>query len=559
VIAGIDRRGAVVAIGILAAIPWSAGTAGPPPSPRVRLLTADLPDSLLQELSKQGALDADAAGLRERILEVSSEVADAGLVRVRTDPRWFPATPPEGAGAPFLEIRRWPGDSVVSFYALAGKAEPGGTPPIDGSERSDAARQPQDHWTGTIPTAAGRRPAAWLDAPVPGGNRRLGTLLLPGDAGLGPDAIPALFDEMEAIARSAEIRVEAWAGWPVIAAGAPLELPRLLPPAAAADERKDVWQSIQTRGFSLSLPPGIRAMRLGNGVQAPRMVDRSVLWLRGRFADRDGMAVVLGDGMRAGYVAVVDRPETAWREGRRPPLGAAAAKRIAAEDFSAACEGTGAKSATAERWSEPGFAGDWIVFRLAQPGQGTEIGLPVLSGRQSEAIFWIPASWRAAGLPLAPPPLDPARRFGMDYRPLTKLEQAKQAWMAGVLTVPGLRIEVPARWFAVVNLRSSDGYPIVFNADDRRAMGRLVRHPAGSAALSGESLAAWQAVKRPSKKSLEASYRRDDGARLFVTDRGDGLVFLPEAAAGDPKWERMVETIVPLRTELKDTAPARGP
>jgi hypothetical protein len=301
------------------------------------------------------------------------------------------------------------------------------------------------------------------------------------------------------------------------------------------------------------LPPGIRALRLGDGIDAPRAVERSVLWLRGRFADRDGLPVAVGDGARAGYVAVLDRPEAAWRSGTRAPLAAATAKRIAAEDFSTACEATGAKSATAERWSEPGFAGDWIVFRLVQSEQGIEIGLPMLAGRQSEAVFWIPTSWRAAGVAPAPPPLDPAERFGMNYRPLTKLEKSKQAWMEGVLTVPGLRVEVPARCFAVVNLRSADGFPIVFYAEDRRVLGRLVRQPAGSAALAPEALAAWQPLKRPSKKSPEASYRREDGSRLFVTDRGDALIFEPEGAARDPKWERMVDTVVPHRTESKET------
>ena len=149
--------------------------------------------------------------------------------------------------------------------------------------------------------------------------------------------------------------------------------------------------------------------------------------------------------------------------------------------------------------------------------------------------------------------MDPAKRFGFAYVPLSKLEKARAPWMEGVLTVPGLRIEIPRQWSAVANLRGSDGFPLdILNASGVLA-GRLERLPANSPGLSSDSLAEWKPVKRPSKKSAEAIYVREGGSRLFVTDHGDGLVFAPLDIGAGQEWRRMIETATQLRQGPKSS------
>jgi hypothetical protein len=510
------------------------------------VLLADLPDAVLDGLrAADSASLSDASEVRRLVLAATAtEAVRVGLVTLRVDPRWFLAVPPDTAQGPFVEARRWPGDSVVAWYVL-GASVPADRPPLPQAEGGRAPGSPV--WRGAILTAGGPRAAAWIDRTVPDTARRLGILVVPGDAGLGAAAVPALLEEAIALADDTTIDAAPWSDWTGPTVESLVALPRLLGPPVRADERRDVWQATTVRGFSIGLPPGVRSIRTDGGVLPPRNLPGGLLWFRGHFVGREGNEVQLGDPTRAGYLALPPVVDRAWISGERPPLGASTARRVIADDFSDACTDTGADAANAERWNEPGRTGDWLVFRLLYGGAGIEIGLPVLAGRQSEALYWIPATLRPPGWPPAAPPLDPQRRFGIDFDPYSKMQRSKRAWAEGLLTVPGLRLEVPRGWRPIANLRSSDGLPVTFVDEQGELRGTLSRLEGDAPERDTSAGTGWKAVKTPSKKKPTAAYRRADGARLFVTAAGVALLLFPEATTDRLQWDRMADNATPLR------------
>ncbi len=549
-----------LALVVLLAVSWDAGGVEPAASPQRKMgaLLADLSPEVLESLRSEAGdtgLPKDPAGLLDRIFSAGPVYHfDAGLVGVDTDRRWFETLPPGAPGGPLLELRRWPGDTVLALYALSGEAAPEGGPLLPGSKltKSEGAASDTTRWDGTLDTALGRRPVAWLERRLAAVSRRLGILLVPGDAGLGRDAADDLMEELLAVADRIELRADAWNLEEGIHPGTTLVLPALGAPPADADERRDTWQVVEGRGFTMGLPPGVRVRRLDEGIPPPREVPAAVLWMRGRFIDRKGERVAVGDGTRAGYLAVISSIDRAWTEGEKAPLAAAGATRLAGEDFSVACEQTGAEAARAERWSEPGFEGQWLVFRMILKGAGIEIGLPVLTGRQSEALFWIPTTFRGAGVPPAPPPVDPAERFGISFAPFTKLDQKRHPGFEGYLTVPGLRLELPRGWFPVTTLRAEDGFPVTLVDGHGKEVGRLLRLPYGSEDLAAKG---WVALRRPTPRKPTAVYRRADGARLYGTAEGRGILLVPNSGeiVRGAEWDRLVESATPLRPAVRKT------
>jgi hypothetical protein len=287
----------------------------------------------------------------------------------------------------------------------------------------------------------------------------------------------------------------------------------------------------------------------------------AVAWLRGRFLDRDGTAIAVGDGRRVGYVARVDTSHEAWRAGVAAPSGAPAAERLdEAELHDLALEWTGATKAVVSHWKEPGFAGDWLVFRLHLRGAGVEIGLPVLSGWRSLALFWIPVTWREAGQPPAPPPIDPAARLGVRFDRLGPAERARQGLVEGTLVVGSLRVEVPRGYWPVANLGSSDGLPVTVYDAAGAVSGRIEALPAGRVAesVAGEG---WTAVPRPGARKAAAIHLREDGTCVVVPRTGDAYALVPEPAGKERAgaWRRLVESASIVKAARVSEGPARDP
>ncbi len=511
------------------------------------LLLADLPDEVLAAVraGTEEAAPLSAGGLLDRVLAAGPRrTFDAGALSVEADPRWFSSSSTGEPGAPLLELWRWPGDSVVAFYAIEAmdgsdpnRVLPGAT--LVAQQEGGGERR----WDGTLATSHGERPALWLEREVVGTARKLGALLLPGDAGLGPDGVASVTEEMLALCRRASVRAEGWKDILAIGPGGHVALPAIGLPPGAGDERRDPWGIVTAEGFTLGIPPGLLARRLPSEPPPPRPLPGASLWLRGRLVDRDGGMVVVGDGSRAGYVAVVGSPSRGWLEGTEPPLRCPQAVRVDGRQLDPLIsEWTGATAGRVDHFREPRWEGDWLVFRLAFPGRGVEIALPVETGWRSLALFWIPFTWRPQGRPPAPPPLDPAERFGIRFLPLPQAERRRNPFVEGTLQVPGLRAVVPRGWWPVASLRTPDGFPVRVVSPDGVAAVRLARLPAGAPELGTLAEQGWTPVRR--SQGAAAVYRRAE-AFLFVAR--EGHAFLLEAEPGPQTaasaLERVAESV----------------
>jgi len=233
-----------------------------------------------------------------------------------------------------------------------------------------------------------------------------------------------------------------------------------------------------------------------------------------------------------------------WSDGDTAPLGAPGAKRIARESFHALdSRPTSAEIVWAERWRESGFAGEWLVYRLAFQDRGIEIGLPVLRGRQAASLFWIPLTWRGPGRPPAEPPVDPAERFGISFERFTKGERRSHPWGEGFLRAPGLRLELPRDWWPAATLRSENGFPIRIVSGEGRTAAQILLLGKEDRRLRPKEGGDWKAVPRPSAYRAAVAWARGDGARLLVTQEGYGFLLEPVATDVDPTtWQRMVDS-----------------
>ena len=524
---------------LLAAIAVSPGEAAEdgksgrsePATPLTSLL-ADLSPEVWETLEEhRDALKAAAAPtVVEMIFQASTPYEfSAGSLVVRTDARWFATMPSADDGGALLELRRWPGDSVLSLYAItrADEGDVGRMPPIPDSQFTpiDGAQPGLAAWEGQVETRAGDRPALWIERRVAEGQAWLGALLLPGDAGLGADGTSGLTEEMMGVLRHIEIRPAAWKAQVAVPETTDLIVPVTVETPGEGNEELTPWQVARGPGFTIGLPPGFRARRMDGGVPAPRELPGGLLWFRGRCLDTDGIRLVVGDGNRFGYVARIDEPDKEWTSGTRAPLGAMSAKRADIESFPLLAERSRAEKATAERWTEPGFAGQWMVFRMRFADHGYEVGIPVLEGRLSVSLVWIAVTWRDDGRQPAPPPVDPAERFGIKFERLTRVDRDKQPWMEGFLTVPGLRAEVSRGWFPAASLRSEDGYPIRFVDDDGVTVGVMNRIDPEDLKARESMLARLTPLEKPGRFRAASVYRDTDRTHLFVAESGEGFLF----------------------------------
>jgi hypothetical protein len=504
-------------------------------------LLADLPDEVVLAVRKAAAVDGDASPARilDRILASGSRRRfDRGFLSIETDSRWFETTGPDRAGAPLLELRRWPGDSVLAFYALSDtERDPNRLLPGASFSPRPAGTEGRI-WEGRLSTSFGSRSAIWIEREVEAVPFHLGALLLPSGAGLGSRGAEAIEAEMLEWARRAEVRPERLRDGPDLPGDGLLILPEALGSPGPGDERREPWRVVKGDGFTIGLPPGILARSLGADPPAPRPMPGASLWLRGSFVDRDGNQVVVGDPFRAGYVARIGRPARSWAEGSDPPLLCPSARRVDGRPLDPLLSAwTRAKAGRVDHFEEPGW-GDWLVFRLVFEAEGIELALPVARGWRSVALFWIPFTWRPAGERPAPPPIDPAERFGIRFLPLPPSDRRRNVFDEGTLELPGVRMVVPRGWWPVASLQSSDGFPVRLEGPGGEAAVRITRLAAGSAELANPEERGWTRLRRAQRAA--GVYRRGDRF-LFVARQGHG--YLLEVEPIEPRTVSILERV----------------
>jgi hypothetical protein len=394
------------------------------------------------------------------------------------------------------------------------------------------------------------RNIVWIEFDVPGEGANLGALLLPGDAGLGGVGEPDLTIEMRRVLELVEIQAEQWKLLEGIAPGVSLALPLMGGTPGDKNESDAPWQVARGTGFTVGIPPGFRARRMDGGVPPPSEIPGGLLWLRGRFEDMEGIAVAVGDERRAGYIADIDPLRKDWVAGKTPPLGAPDAKLAGKQPFGVAAERTKALSATAERWEEPGFSGDWMLFRLVFKERGVEIGLPVLEGRRSASLYWIAATWRPSNRPPAPPPVDPAERFGIRFERLRPSEKSRLPWVEGYLNAPGFRAELPKGWVPAASLRSRDGYPIRIMDRTGITKGLITRVSADQVQSLLSSAEGWQQKQKPGAHRAQEVHFTAEKSYVFVAKQGYAFLVEPVGEAGpdeDELWRLLISSVQLLK------------
>jgi hypothetical protein len=523
-------------------------------SAAVKSFLADLPADIreaLAQLEGTAVTELDPQAQLDAIFQAGTPHGfDAGVLVAYTDCRWFSTSSSGGRGAPLLELRRWPGDTALALYALGGPfvAERPGGPPFAAAE---TAMQPPSEaglaeWRGLLETDAGKRRFIWIEIDIPGEGPSLGALLLPGDAGLGAAGEEDLIIELRVVLGRVRIDPERWDKLQGIEPGINLVIPAMGGTPGDKDESEAPWQVARGSGFTIGLPPGFRAWRMDGAVPPPQNLTGGLLWFRGRFKDTEGTAIAVGDELRAGYIADINPVRKTWSKSEEPPLGAPRATLAAKQPFAMVAERVRATSATAERWKEPDFSGEWLVFRLIFEERGMEIALPVLEGRRSPSLFWIPATWRSSDRLPAPPPVDPAERFGIRFERLRPSEQSRLPWVEGYLEVPGLRLEVPTGWFPSASLRSHDGYPIRFFDGDGITRGMLNRLSPDEWQAVGELEPQWKEKKKIGMHRAEHVYATEEGSYLLIAKQGHAFLVEPrEMTSPDARelWQLLVQSI----------------
>jgi hypothetical protein len=482
----------------------------------------------VERAAPEGSDDEDLVAAIDRLVPLNRYESEA--LAVVADARWYAAPVGDDSRAPLAELHRWPGDTVLALYALDPDYDEKRDPPVPGrcADPEPVMKTGQLEWAGEFETELGERPWLWIVRNAGDGIPRLGALLLPSDAGLGAEAVSVLTEESRTVLARVEIRKEVWKDVPYLEPGQIVLPPSFYATPGDAAEGEQPWQVASGSGFTIGLPPGIRAMRLDAGVHAPVNLPGGLMWLRGRYRDVDGNRVVVGDGLRVGYVARVEESAKPWVSGKQAPLGAPGATKAASHGYSHASEWSGARSTKAERWTEPGFDGDWLVFRLAFKDEGIEIGLPVVEGWRSESLFWIAPSWRRAGLPPAPPPVDSTNRFGIRFSRLVGQERKYASSIEGSLEVPGLRLNLPRGFQPELSPQSSDGYPIHFVGGDGGLLGTLHRIEEVELEAFVDSLPDLAESRRGADRhDAERVLQSVDGKRVFVSEQGQAYYFEP--------------------------------
>jgi hypothetical protein len=477
-------------------------------------------------LAREGGLER----VRERLEELVDLLGAQAVVEpwgtLRPGPLWRRVDPPGAVPWPDLVLRRFPSDTQVTFYRwpggedratperLAGRLEAGaaiarsdwgGCPsPVDGLSACRTAEVETDLG------GHGRTTARLWALGGGDGQPAVAAISLVGDGGCGETcraeaardtrALLASFEPPEEEPAAGDGTPERWA----------LPVPPSWQPPGGGDERKQPWRSVALGDrLVIDLPPGVIGRALAGGFPEPGGSERSVLWLRGAFVDREGRRVRIGDDRWAGWVDVGPPdgpPPERWiadSDGLTLPADPEA-RPAGAGSLAEAIERAGGEgSGAVVRLGGGAFEGDWLWIRRRLAGRRVDVHLPVKEGAGSLSLLWIGLTLRPRGG--EPPPALVDLSTGFDVR-FARFEgrRSRHDPREGVLLAAELESAVPRGFRITVSGMSRDGFPV------------KGRHPNGSRM----TVQRW----RPSEGASEEGRRR----------QAEALIGLE----GEPKWRR---------------------
>lgn len=464
--------------------------------------------------------------------------------------------------APDLPVwRRRPGDSALLVFRLIGQE---GTSPEAVLKEMLAKRRGETiHWSpAAVPSTdpvTSRTGRILLDADTGG---RIETLLwmiesplapraalvvagFPGTGGLGPSGAQQVREEILEAMTGAVLAPTQWAGLPTLEPGDDLPVPVPGQGDEGRDERHAPWRVLPAMGFTIALPPGTTAAlpEQAPAHSAPRR-STAALWFRGRFIDRDGTSVVIGDERRAGSVDVLDlgseeqarNHALARGTAAKPPIADPQARLITALDVTKTLSNeTECTAAWIGRFSPSSGRFEWLVTRLTYASRVVEIALPVFEGSRSIALYWIPSTVRTLHGPPPPPPVDLSGRLGITFVRPPPEERRESFYKEGDLKSSEFTMIVPRGFQVILSSDAPDALPVKMSDADEQASARLDRWGrAGDDPKkpSGESrdMTSAPAVLGPNDPRLESSIREWLSAERYVLRGRLTAVSLPKPA-----------------------------
>jgi hypothetical protein len=436
--------------------------------------------------------------------------------RLRPGALWRRVAPPAGSPWPALVLRRFPSDTQLAFYRWPAASEPPSPASVAG-RLTRAAAVARSEWEDCPPpleTGPACRTAA-LEVDLGGQGRTrvrlwglgsgepppgIAAISLVGDAGCGDPcreaaradlrALLATFEPPDEPPPAAEGAAESWV----------LPAPPAWQPPGAGDEREQPWRSVSlTEDVVVDLPPGVVGRPLSGGFPEPGGSPRSALWLRGRFVDRTGRRIELGNQEWAGWIDVgpAEGPSLEDWVGSTGSLRLAAdpaARAVGADLLSEAIGRAGGEgSGAVARLRGGAFSGDWLWIRRRLAGRQVDIHLPVAEGAGSLSLLWIGLTVRPRSGEPPPALVDLSSRFEVRF---SRFEgrRSRHDPREGVLLAAELETAVPRGFRITVSGMSRDGFPI------------KGRHPDGSRL----TVARWRASREASVEGR----RRQAEARI---------------------------------------------
>lgn len=449
-------------------------------------------------------LDPQAAARRWRLDRRRGErgLMDFGGFTARPGQEWVRSHAPGGVVG--LEWHRRPGDAAIAVFTV--RTERGGADAA--IKRLLTPRRPGAlAWSpvtlaSTNPIRA-RTTALSLDAD--GGGRADGAVWLvessaapglalvitafPGTGGLGKEGLEQSRAEIqEALAESVVVPPR-WDTVTVIDAedGSEFPVPVAGGRTAPGDENASPWRTYPVGEFTLALPPGMIAAppAAAPAASAPRRAGAR-LWFRGRFRDRDGLDVAVGDETHAASVDLQNAASEAEAVARTlgkgasvaPPLADPGAVLVSTLDVTRTLGAeTGASAVSLTRFRPSSLGVEWLVCRMAFGARLMEIDIPAAQGSKSIALFWIPATVRLVHGSPPPPPVDLSGRLGILFLRPPPTERRESFYKEGDLRSADFTMIVARGYSVVLDTVSPDAFPVRLTHMDNGAIVRLEKIP----------------------------------------------------------------------------------
>lgn len=385
--------------------------------------------------------------------------------------------------APYLVLRRFPGDTQLALYAWEPVAD---EPPEVTLARAlaDVSATTGASWKACAGEtrfscrvldmeidagAEGRAPALAALLGPGEGSATIVAIGVWGDSGCGDACRTASRAALEAaiaaiVPRDAAVASGARDAREPRRDGLALPMPAAWRAARPHDERRDPWLTQPVADdLRIDVPPGLVVARIEPGFADENAAPATALWLRGEFLDQEGLRVRIGDERFAGTVDVY-RGEAAGvgSDGiaaRLAPRADPKARFRASADLgpSLSRARTGAAGKVA-RFEGAAFRGEWIVHELAHGDDRVVIALPAALGHRSLALHWIAVTLRRAEAEPPPPPVDLSARQGIAYRKLDASSRTDPR--EGLLDSGDLSLATPRGYRVSMSGYSANGFPV---------------------------------------------------------------------------------------------------